>query len=251
MTKRIVTLVFAFVLFLAMTLSAFAATGSPRLYDGADLLTDSEERALLEKINRVSEEYGVEIVIATVNSTGNYSADEYVEYYYDENGYGFGSRHDGVLLLISMQERDYRILSNGFGATAITLYEIDSIGDYIVSYLSSGDYYAAFDEFIDECEYQINGEINGFPFDFSTNLILALIVGFVVAFIATGVMRAKLKSVRMRSEATEYVKKGSMQVTVANDFFLYRTISCRKKESSSSNSSRSSGSSRNVGGGKF
>ena len=62
-------------------------------------------------------------------------------------------------------------------------------------------------------------------------------------------MKGQLKSVKKQVAATEYTKKGSMQVNLSNDFFLYSTVNRRKKQQN--NSSSSSGSSRNVGGGKF
>lgn len=251
MTKRIISIVSVLLICMTFSVSTFAETGAFLLYDGAALLTDSEANILLEKLENVSEIYQVDIIIATVESTGGYPADIYVEDFYDENGLGYGASHDGVLLLLAMEEREYRILSNGLGAAAISTEDIDSIGDLIVSSLSDGDYYFAFDTFIDECEYQINGEINGFPFEFGTNLLISLAVGLIVAFIVTQSMKSKLKSVRNQAAASQYTKQGSMQVTMANDFFLYRTVNRVRKANQSSSSSRSSGSSRNVGGGRF
>lgn len=233
---------------MALTVTAFAAS-APRLFDGAELLSASEEEALKARLDEVSETYQVEIAIATVDTTEGLSVDAFVEHYYDTNGFGYGENHDGVLLLISMEGRDYRILSNGLGATAITSGEIDAIGDLIVSSLSAGDYAGAFHDFIDECEYQIDGEINGFPFEFMKNLVIALVIGFVVAFVVTGAMKRQLKSVAKRLTATEYTKPGSLNVVNAREFFLYRTIDRVKRETKSSGGS--SGSSRNVGGGKF
>ncbi|MBQ2900235.1 MAG: hypothetical protein IJE49_00110 [Agathobacter sp.] len=156
--------------------------------------------------------------------------------------------YDDADILTASEEREYRILSNGLGAAAISMDDIDYIGDYNSYELSEGYYADAFHLFIDECEYEINGEINDFPFEFGINLCISLVIGLVVALIVTGIMRLKLKFVAMQLAATEYVKSGSMHLTVSNDLFLYRTIHRRKKES---NTSRASGSSRNVGGGKF
>lgn len=247
--KKFVSVLFGFLMCLTLAMPAFAVD-IPRLLDGADLLTESEEATLLAKLDDISETYKVDVIIATEPSLGGVSPDDYVEEYYDFGNFGYGENRDGVLLLISMEERDWRILSNGFGATAITTDEIDSIGEDIVSYLSDEDYVAAFNAFADECAYQINGERNGFPFEWGKNLLIALIVGLVVALIVTGVMKGQLKSVRRQAAADTYVKGGSMHVTQSSDIFLYRTVNRVKKESSSSSSGKSSGS-RNVGGGKF
>lgn len=251
MKKRILSIVYVFLLCFFFTTTVSAAEDTLRLYDEADLLTASEENSLTERLDSVSEKYQVDIIIVTLETVGYYTTDEYIEMLYDENNFGYGENRDGVLLLVTMQEREYRILSNGFGADAISMDDIEWIGDSISYELSDGNYADAFHSFIDECEYEIDGELYGFPFPFFTNLLICVGIGFVAALISTGIMRSKLKSVRKQLVATEYMRSGSMQVTTANDLFLYRTIQRRKKESGNSNSSRSSGSSRNVGGGKF
>ena len=248
MTKKLLFVFLALVLCLSLSVTVFAQDGMPRLVDSADLLTDSEEISLQKRIDEVSEKFKVELVIVTVETVGDYTADEFVEDFYDENNYGYGENRDGVLLLVAMEERDYRILSNGLGADAVSSGDIEDIGNTISSYLTDGDYADAFNLFIDECEYEINGEINGFPFKFTRNLVISLVIGLVVALIVTGSMKSQLKSVRRQPAATEYTKPGSMQVTYSKDFFLYRIVDRQKKEN---NSSGSSGSSRNVGGGKF
>ncbi|MBQ8533419.1 MAG: TPM domain-containing protein [Clostridia bacterium] len=248
MIKKIISLLFALLLIFAFSLSVAAESGMPRLIDNADLLTDSEHSAITKELDDTSARYKVDIVIVTVDTVGGYSSDYYIEKIYDEYGYGYGSTYDGVMLLVAMEERDYRILSNGLGADAISLDDIDSIGEEVSAFLSDGEYTEAFECFIDECSYEINGEINGFPFDYLKNIAIALVIGFVVAFIVTGVMRSKLRSVKRQLAATQYTKEGSMQVKYANDFYLYSTVTRIRKQN---NTHRVSGSSRNVGGGKF
>lgn len=248
MKKKMISVITALLLCLLCSVPAFAAAGGTKMYDGADILTPEEESRLEDRLDRASEKYQVEIAIATVNSVGYNTADEYIELFFDENSYGYGENGDGVLLLLAMEERDYRILCNGFAAKAITWEESNHIADAIVSSLSDGDYEDAFQEFIEECEYQIDGEINGFPFPFAKRLIMALVIGFVVALIVTGVMRGELKSVKRQYAASEYAKEGSLNITNSNEIFLYRTMTRHKREKESS---RSSGSSRHVSGGKF
>lgn len=247
MKKRIFTVMFALLVCACLSVTAFA--GNARLVDAADLLTQSEESRLQSRLDAVSEQYKVEIVIVTVETVGDSTADAFIEAYYDGHSYGYGANRDGVMLLVAMEERAYRILSNGLGADAVSPDDIEDIGDAIAPSLSDGDYGEAFDTFVDKCAYQIDGEINGFPFKLTQNLLISLAIGLVVAFIVTGSMKSKLKSVRAQPAATEYTKPGSMQVTRATDFFLYRIVDRQKKESKSSGSS--SGSSRNVGGGSF
>ena len=218
------------------------------VYDEAELLNDSEELTLEEKLADLSSKHGAQIVVCTIESMDGGDIDEFLGYLYDEMGFGYGDNHDGVLLLVCMDPREYRILSNGFAGEAIDSGDIDNIGDVIVSDLSDGNYAAAFDKFADQCDYYLDGHLNGFPFKTGRNLVICLIIGIAAGFTVAFVLKGQLKTVRKQDQANVYVKPGSMQVTVRNDFFLYRDVTRTKKQS---NSSSGSGSSRSTGGGSF
>lgn len=219
------------------------------VYDDADLLSDTEEAALTQKLADVSGNYSAQIVVCTIASMDGGDIDGFVDYLYDTMGFGYGENYDGVLLLVCMDPREYRILSNGFAGVAIDPDDISKISDEIVGDLSDGDYAGAFNEFVDECAYYLEGYINGFPFNAGKSLAISLIVGVVIGLIVAFVLKGQLKSVHCQSRAQEYVKKGSMHVNLSNDMFLYRNVTRTKKQSS--NSSGSGGTARSKGGGSF
>lgn len=225
--------------------------GEQLVMDGAQLLSDAEESALNDKLITISQAYNAQVLVATVSAL-DVDVTQYLEYLYDSSGFGYGENHDGVLLLVCMNPREYRILSNGFAGDAITETDIENIGDAFVSDLSDGNYAAAFNTFADECEYYLNGYINGFPFDPGATLLTALAIGFVISLIVTGVWRAQLKSVRRQYEAGAYVKAGSLQLTQSGDYFMYRTVTkTERPQNNSSGRSSGGGGSRSIGGGSF
>lgn len=242
------------VLCLIMAVPAFA-TSTPAdasVIDHADLLTPEEEIQLVTKLGKLSLEYDAQIIVATVSSTHGMGADYYVEYLFDTMGFGFGESRDGILLLVCMDVREFRILTNGAANDAIGSYEIDIISDAIVSDLSHGNYAAAFDTFAEECAYYLDGHINGFPFEAGKNLLTALIIGLVAGLITTFSLKAQLKSVRQQNQADAYVRSGSMQLSTRSDLFLYRHVTRTRKETNNSSRSGSrSGGSRSVGGRSF
>ncbi len=247
MTKRIIAIIFALALFVGLSVGSLAAEMGEEsfVYDQANLLSSYEESELADTLREISHANGVQVVVATVDSTDGKSADAYVNYFYDSMDLGYGTSRDGILLLVSMSNRQYRILSNGSAADVITPSAIDEISDSIVSYLSDGDYAEAFLEFADECD-------SYYRFDIGEHLIPALIIGAVVGVIVALILKAQLKSVRKRYTAHEYVRAGSMNISKSADLFLYRTVNrTARQKSSSSGSGRSSGGSRNVGGGSF
>ena len=245
--KRTISLLIVILLCLSLTVPAAAAAADTFVLDEADLLTPAEESRLSESLRQISRTYNAQIMVATVAAAGGVSADTLVEDFYDTRGLGYGADHDGVLLLVCMDPREYRILSNGFAADAITDSDIDTIGDAIVSDLSDGDYAGAFDTFAGKCAYYLDGHLNGFPFAAGKCLAIALVIGVLAGVITAFVLKGQLKTVRKQERANVYVKSGSMQVTASHDLFLYRNVSRSRKESSGN----SSGSSRNVGGGSF
>ena len=232
--KKITYVILTLVLCLSLSVTVFAQEGF--LFDEADLLSASEEAALEQKLAQLSETYQAQILVYTVSATEGGDAERLLNHLYDSNGFGYGQYRDGVMLLLCMDVREYRILS---------------IGEAIVSDLSDGFYADAFTEFADQTAYYLDGYLNGFPFDFSTNLLTALLIGTIVGLITALVLKGQLKSVSKQNQANVYVRDGSMQVTTHNDFFLYRDVTRTKKESSSSSSGSRSGSSRSTGGGKF
>ena len=92
----------------------------PRLIDQADLLTDLEEDALLTQLNEISERQQCDVAVVTVLSLEGKTSSAYADDFYDYNGYGMGNNDDGILLLISMQDRDWAITTHGFAITAFT-----------------------------------------------------------------------------------------------------------------------------------
>lgn len=265
MKKSIHILLIALSMLFVLAVSVSAAD-LPLVYDEADLLTDTEEATLLTKLERISDDAGMDIVVATVDSTGELSPMEYADDFFDYNGYGRGADRDGLVLLVSMEYSDWWISTRGYAIEAFTDAGIDYIGEKVTSYLSNSDYATAFDEFAAQCEAFVAQARTGEPFDthnlpkdpFNKGLalIIALVGGFIIAKIYTGKLKGQLNTVRKQTAAAGYVKENSLNISNSRDFFLYRNIQKRAKETSSSGGGSSthrssSGASHGGGGGKF
>ena len=250
---------FLLVILLALSICAFSVNvvfaASSRLVDDAKLLTASEKSELLSLLNEISERQDMDVVIVTVKSLGDKSPRAYADDYYDYHGYDA----DGILLLVAMDSRDYYISTSGDGITALNDAEIDYISGRFAGDLSRGNYASAFRTYAELCDDYISEAKSGNDYDrgnsfpFGKNLLVSLAIGFVIAFIATAIMRSKLKSVRSKSNAADYVRQGSFRVTNSKDLFLYRRVTrrARPKDNGSSTHRSSSGRSHGGGGGKF
>ena len=124
----------------------------PRLVDRADLLSELEEEELEARLDEISERQQADVVVVTVNSLDGKSAQDYADDFYDYNGYGIGTDKSGILLLVSMEARDWHITTTGFGIRAITDAGLDYISDQFLPYLSDGEYLDAFETYADLCD---------------------------------------------------------------------------------------------------
>ena len=114
-------------------LPAIAAdAGTPdKVVDGAGLLTEAEEDALRSRIAEVVSRYQCDLVIVTAASTHGKTPRAFADDYFDENGYGIGASRSGVLLLVSMEERDWYISTGGTAIRAFTEYGLDYMEERI------------------------------------------------------------------------------------------------------------------------
>lgn len=240
----------------------------PRLVDDADILTEPEETKLLEKLDRISEEYGVDVCVLTINSLGDRSASLYAEDYFAYNGMGQNASHDGFILMLSMEDRDFAFATHG---TGIEIYTDYGWRDYMIPQikpeLSAGNYYEAFNEYADISEQFIQEWQKGTPYDVNHRIkgklsfgwvIGAIIGGAVIGLIVAESIKSQLTSVSMQHGADDYIRTGSFKLTVKRDNFLYKNVTRTHIERSSGSGgggshthSHSSGSSFGGGSGKF
>ena len=258
MKKRLFALALMLALCLSMALPALAVTLAPTyMVDHADLLTGNEREQINQLLKEISARQDVDVVIVTADTLNGKSARDYADDFFDYDGYS----PDGVLLLVSTEDRDWWISTAGYGITAFTDAGLDYIGEQVQPELSDGNYAEAFEIFARQCDAFITQARTGDPYDRHNLpkepfdpvlwLVIALIVGLVVALIVVEVMRSKLKSVRSKYEASDYVRPGSMRITQSMDIFLYRHVSRRPKPKDTGTHRGSSGRSHGGGGGKF
>ena len=94
-----------------------------KVYDAAGLLSDNEISKLQNRIHQFVNKYNVDMVVVTINHNnktnmnGELPSDNYAMDFYEYNDFGKGAAdihgYDGVILLIDMQYRKFRILDRG------------------------------------------------------------------------------------------------------------------------------------------
>lgn len=281
MKRKILSLLLSLLLVLCISLPAAAAEQPRYIIDGAELLTSDEEQILEEKALSLRADYKMDVVILTVPSLDGSTPQNYADDYFDDYGYGYGEDYSGILLLLSMEERDWYISTSGDAIYALTDYGTQSSMEIPLSYLGDGDYYGGFCAWLDGLPAYLNSSENGTPIDgyadysgdyyhadneetvyygetSSPSIFLSLVIGVAAAAIVIVCMRFSMNTKRPQSGASNYLDEGSYHLYTRQDIFLYSNVSkvARPKENSSSGGGSSvhrssSGRRHGGGGGKF
>jgi uncharacterized protein len=261
MKKTYRFLLTVFLLSTIITASAFGQVASAgRVEDKAGLLSAQQEEALEGRISTLSVSLGLDIAIAVVESLDGKDIQSYADNYFESQNYGFGQNYDGGLLLLSIGDREWHITTSGRAMDFLTLRRIDAIGDAMTPYLSSGDYYQAFDV----CLGRINSyalEPAAYDEDIGDNAALVYIAVIIASLIITLVtmlaMKSKMNTAKAQRSASNFSKPGSFKLIRQSDIYLWSSVSKTPKapppdtRSSSGAHTSSSGRSFGGGGGKF
>lgn len=264
MKKHLYIMLAVVFLLVSVPMQISAVSSYPRLTDEADVLTDTEEAEILERLDGISFDNQIDIVICTVPSVGEYSATEYADNLFEDRFYGMGDDRSCVLLMVSMEYGDWHITTAGYGITALTDVGIDYIGEQITPMLSDGKFADAFREYTSICDRFIAMAQSGNPFDADDlpkepfpvvrNLIICLLIGIIAAWILTAKKKAELISVKKQNAAKNYTRDGSLKIDESKDLFLYKTVTRSERSDNSESSSThttKSGTTVGGGGGKF
>lgn len=159
MMKRIRSVVIAFVLVMMSSLPVLAA-GSERVFDDAQLFSESEMIEVQKNIEVLQAQINMDIVIVTSDEVPSGETVPFADTYYDNGGYGIGDNQSGALFLIDMANQEMFISTTGDMITALPEVVIDEILDEVYQDLSAGNYGIAANTFLFELQNKIEIEEN-------------------------------------------------------------------------------------------
>ena len=206
--------------------------------DTADLLTYDEWAELETLCEQVSETYDCGVYIITVEDFTEYgSGDVYTVTYgiYHDYALGMGADRNGLVILLSMAERDYAMFVYGDEAE----YAFDTYGQKMLEgefmpYFGENDWYGGFRAYAETCGQYLAMAEAGEPFFISLLVVNSLKLG--------------MKNVAKQSQAFRYLA-GQVNLTGQHDQYTHTTTTKRKIESSSDSGGSGSSTARSGGGG--
>lgn len=193
----------------------------PYMVDNAGVLSPQQRNELNKKLKDYSEQCKCDIAIVVVPSTDGKDLYEFTMDFYDYNGFGYGNGEDGLMLLLSMEERDWCVTRCGKARKIFTENVTNQMVNEVSEELGRNDFYNAFDKFSDL--YLNKYKSHRWSF------LIWVPIDFGIAFaIAYGVAKGKSSannSVKAQVNARSYIMPQSLNMAVTNNELLYRNVS--------------------------
>ena len=265
MKRYFLLLLAALSLLLTLALPAAADSGRVYVYDltGA-ILTAEEGNALQDKAAEISRRHDCGVYIVVLNDYEDYgwTVPDASETIYWEYDFGHGQDSSGIMLMMSMNERDYDVYSYGYGTYAMDRVDADDFDAPMLRCFRNDDWYHGFDAYLDTCDAVLTDADSSYdPADYNSdgtlvdkgpnigmNSVIGLVIGLISALISCSIGKAKMKTVHAAADAENYTVPNSMHLQVKQDVFSHKTETRTKIETSSDRSSGGGGGGRPSGG---
>ncbi len=212
-----------------------------RVADLAGVVDASRLAALNALADEVSETYQCDVAVAFVQSLEGRYIVSYADDFYDYKGYGYGPDDDGILLLVSVGDREFGETTYGYGKTAFTDYGMQHyLEPRFTPFLGENDWAGAAEQFIRDAGVLLKQAREGRPYDYYGServvekksfrdiapgaAVISAIIGFFSGGIPAGAMKRKMKSVEKNYGAANYAR-GGLNLRRSDDRFLYANVS--------------------------
>lgn len=250
----------ALILLLSLSARVFAYDYSI-LYDEADLLEEEDAELLWDMMESVGSEYDMGIyiyILKDFTDFGYSNIEDFSEVLYRSEELGIDEEDTGLMLVMSMEDRDFDICAHGTKAHyTFTDYGKKLLQEDFIPYFKKNDWIGGFKAYVEGVKLELYSGAQGEPVDTYGNskssnygeyrevdamdtilpcLLIGLAFGFIVALITVLVFRSQMKTVRLAKDAGYYVDENAVNITKRSDMFTHRDVS-RHKIQTSSNSS--------------
>lgn len=255
MKNKLTALALAFLTALALGIHVMAAENtSEYVIDMVSVLSNEESENLNSSSGQYSQRYGCGIYIVAVDNYKDYGSGSIYNvtsqiYNNKDNGFGIGGKRNGIMLLVSMRDRNYAMFVYGDQAEyAFNSYAQEQLEKEFTDNFEQNDWYGGFSDYVKTCgEYLAKADV-GKPVRKSPAIYIICSVGgsILIAFVVCMVGKSKMRTVYKKTEANTYT--GSVNLTDRLDQFTHTTETRRSRSDSTQSESGGGGSGRS---GKF
>ena len=238
MTKRITSFVLGLLMAVTMLCVPSFAENEKFHYevDEAGLLTEEEHQQLEDNGAVMAEDYDFGVYIITVDDITDYvdatDMESAAEELYLSYELGESDDQSGLLLLLSMDTREWAMFAFGYGNVAFTDYGKQYLSGSFKDDFGKNNWYSGLENYQKVSGEMLTSAMEGDPIDTDNipharvfGVIACIILGFVIAFIVRGALKGQLKSVAAGTDAEKFVADGGLKLHEQYDHFTHRTES--------------------------
>ena len=214
--------------------------------DMAGLLDYDQWKTLEKRAAEIAAQYGCGVYTVTVEDYADYGADieSVIEDSYHQLELGEGSGRDGILLMLSMADRDFATFVYGEQAEyAFNAYGLNQLKDCFLDNFADNDWCGGFADYVEECATYLALAESGKPVKASPwgGVAIAVAAAVLISLVICLILKGKMKSVSRKAEANAYVAGAGLKLTARQDLYTYTTESRREIKSKDSGSFSGSG----------
>lgn len=265
MKKHFKLIILSLIFLVFMPSKIYAENQIDYVTDAAGIISSEEIAELDSRAREISEKYDCGVYIIVLDDFKKYVSSEDMAGAAREifGGYDLGFNEDksGILLLLSMAERDYYLVAHGYGNIAFTDFGKEYLADEFLDDLADDDWNSGFEDYLDTCDMMLKTAIEGRPIDVNyvpdpwwakpLGIAICVLFGFLIGWIVIMILKSQLESVMAGSDADNFVSENGLTLSVETDVFTRKTESrtySPKSDNSSDSSSSSGGTTVDSGG---
>lgn len=252
MKRWIYCMMALFLIGIPVSVSAAGET-PPYVYDQSDIISTSTEQEFTEYASRYAEEYEVGIYLVVLDDWTVLEGTDVLsgaKAFYTSGGYGYGEGKDGILLFLSMKERDYAIFAMGAkGNPYFSDYALTKIEESFLDDFAENDFDIGALDYLENAVVCLAMAEEGTPLNADNDpdnemgmaAKIAIVIGVpcAIAGMVCLIFASQMKSVKKKN-ANAYISRGGLDVYLRNDKFTHSTVVRTKIQKASSGSSRGS-----------
>ena len=251
MRKKILSFIIVLCLAFGLTAVVYADESYEYVYDEAGLLTSTEIQEINAKARYVSDTYDCGVYICATDDHTQYGYSNIYDFgreYYLSYELGKGEEYSGILLVLSMDERDYTIVVSGEDTSALfDDYALDVVCDEMLDDFGNNNWYEGFYDYIDACGYILETGIAATDENYQSSytdvtdydygyyestadegwgiygVLAAVGIPCIIALIVCLIFKGQMKSVYKGSGAREYISKDGFKLSERSDIFTHTT----------------------------
>ena len=240
--------------------------------DVAGVLNSEDWQQLEADAARISETYQCGVYIVTLDDYKSFSATNsfwnFSQEFYNRYNMGIGESRNGILLIMSMSERDYSLLAYGSDAHyAFTDYGKEVLEQQFLDNFRNNDWSGGFADYLSGCESMLARAAQGNPLDVAppnyvysetsrgmgmgVSLAIVVLAPCLIAFAACSAMKRQMKPVSRSVRADDYLVPGGVNLSLKRDVFLNRVVTTRIIQTPSDNHRDGGGGGTTINAGGF